>query len=363
MEKKINVLHITTNARIGGGPEHIYLLVNYMKKDTNICNYICSPDKEIYSNKFKNVSEKFLEITSNKLSLINFIKVCFYVYKYNINILHTHGKSAGIYRVIRLLKRNLISIHTIHGFHYKKNKNIFQKMSFYFEKYLNTLSEKIICVSKGEKKDVINQNFSNKNKIAVVSNGIEIGSDELSIDLGLKKYFVIGTIARLSPEKGIIRLVKAFKNIKKIKNKKLLIIGDGIEKPKIEKYIKENYLENDVIMLGEKLNAKSYINNFNLYVNSSEKEGLPITILEVMARYKLVVATNVVGNNEVVKNNITGKLCTIDIENIALKIEEAYLLDNNLKENILNNAYNLVKEKYNINKMVDDVSKIYKEVF
>ena len=362
MKKKIKVLHITTNAKIGGGPEHIYLLVNYMKKNENILNYICSPSKETYSNKFKNVSEKFLKISSSKLSLINFIKIFFYVYKYNIDILHTHGKSAGIYRVVRLLKRNLISIHTIHEFHYKKNKNIFQKMSFYFEKYLNTLSKKIICVSNGEEKDVIKQRFSNKNKIVVIPNGIEIGSDEFSIDLGLKKYFVIGTIARLSPEKGIIRLVKAFKNIKKIKNKKLLIIGDGIEKSKIEKYIKENDLENDVIMLGEKLNAKSYINNFDLYVNSSEKEGLPITILEVMARYKLVVATNVVGNNEVIKNNITGKLCSVDVENIALKIEEAYSLEDSLKERILNSAYNLIKEKYNIRKMVDDISKIYREI-
>ncbi len=104
-----------------------------------------------------------------------------------------------------------------------------------------------------------------------------------------KNDFVIGMISRISPDKNILDSLKI---VKMIENSKLLIVGDesnnneSIEyKKEVSRTIKELELENRVIVTGRVENDEiyKYISCFNISINTSPSEGLPISLLETMA--------------------------------------------------------------------------------
>ncbi len=94
------------------------------------------------------------------------------------------------------------------------------------------------------------------------------------------------SVGRLSPEKGYLDLLKIYLDLKKKKCKwHLDIVGDGSERSRLEKFIKENNLENDVTLHGfknskeiEKLMQKS-----SIYVMTSYTESFGIVLLEAMS--------------------------------------------------------------------------------
>ncbi|KZX15586.1 glycosyltransferase [Methanobrevibacter filiformis] len=137
-----------------------------------------------------------------------------------------------------------------------------------------------------------------------------------------KENFNFLNIGRLSPEKGQIKLIKAFYNLKLKTNKpvKLFILGEGALKEKLEKLIKKLSLETDVFLLGQIDNPYLYMKNSDLYISSSNHEGQPIVLLEVLTIGLPILATNIPGNLSVLKESES----TI-VENTQNSLTEAML--------------------------------------
>ena len=184
-------------------------------------------------------------------------------------------------------------------------------------------SNQIISVSKAMKTKLKLAPFSKK-KVTVVYNGVspnyftdtENHPQSMKKDFGIKEnQLTIGTLARISPEKGIEYLIDAFNQIKKqFPNTKLVIVGDiysrsdKIYKQKILKLIKAYHLQNDVIMPGYRSDVINLIQGFDISASSSLMESFGLFILESMAMGKAVVATEVGGVPEVVENGRTAIL-------------------------------------------------------
>ena len=122
-------------------------------------------------------------------------------------------------------------------------------------------------------------------------------------------------IARLSIEKDQEKLIRAFKEIhSKYPNTKLLILGDGPLKEHLQELIIGLRLKKSVFLLGRISNPFPYLKKSNCFIMSSNHEGQPMTLLEALVLDKQIIATNIVGNESVlkgkggllVKNNIEG---------------------------------------------------------
>jgi N-acetyl-alpha-D-glucosaminyl L-malate synthase BshA len=119
-------------------------------------------------------------------------------------------------------------------------------------------------------------------------------------------------VGRLHQIKGVEYLIKSMAEIKeKFFNCELIIVGDGPEKKKLEKLTNIHNLNNHVRFVGRKSNmdAIKLISDSDIFVLPSLSEGFPLAILESMICGVPIIASNVTGINEIIKDGINGLLC------------------------------------------------------
>ena len=178
-----------------------------------------------------------------------------------------------------------------------------------------------------------------------------------------KKYDLVFS-GRLVKNKGIVLLLEAVKKLKlKIKNLKLIIIGDGPLKPGIEKYIRRNDLQENVVFSGWLSTvadvAKIY-NQSKVLVMPSFNEGGPRVTLEAMACKVPVITSRVGVMLDIIKHGENGLFIDWDAKDITEKIL-ASLNDANLYKKIAENGHNTA-QRFERKKAIKNYADIYKKL-
>ena len=177
--------------------------------------------------------------------------------------------------------------------------------------------------------------------------------------------FVIGNVGRLESVKGHRYLIDAFKKIEVERQSvsfKLLIIGDGNEKADLKNYVKELNLENRIIFTGFREDIEELMAIMDIFVLSSLREGLPRVLVQAAAVGIPLVAFNVDGVPEIVKDNYNGFLVRPkDVDQLANSIIR--YVDNKEIINLYGKrGREFVKGKWSIKDMVDKIDKIYQNL-
>lgn len=139
--------------------------------------------------------------------------------------------------------------------------------------------------------------------------------ERLRHELNLDGSTVIGTVSRLSQEKGIDTLLTAFAEVHaRLSSAVLLVVGDGVERPALEALAERLGVRDAVLWTGRQPweEAMRYLSVMDVVVVPSRFEGFGLTAAEAMACGKPVVASNVDGLREVVVDAVTGTLVNCD---------------------------------------------------
>lgn len=146
-----------------------------------------------------------------------------------------------------------------------------------------------------------------------------------------KSFPIILGAGRLKPQKDFTTLIKAFARVKRnFKDAKLVILGEGKQRPELERLIAQLGLEEDVDLAGFKDNPYAFISKADVFVLSSIYEGLPNILIEALALKKKIVATNCYsGPAEILKFGKYGSLLPVGSPvlleaAIAKALEEQY---------------------------------------
>ncbi|WP_096021307.1 CDP-glycerol glycerophosphotransferase family protein [Campylobacter lanienae] len=116
------------------------------------------------------------------------------------------------------------------------------------------------------------------------------------------KFKIFINVARLSIEKDQEKLIYAFKEVnKQYPNTKLIILGDGPLREKLENLIKRLKLKKSIFLLGRISNPYPYLKKADCFVMSSNHEGQPMTLLESLILDKYIIATDIAGNRSVLE--------------------------------------------------------------
>jgi glycosyltransferase involved in cell wall biosynthesis len=188
----------------------------------------------------------------------------------------------------------------------------------------------------------------------VVRNGISIGkvrsqlsSAEAKSRLGLHpNSLVVGTAARLTSVKRLDLFLGVAERLSRtLPEVRFVIAGKGSEENRLRNLIKQHHLENRVSLLGHRDDIHEILGAMDLMLITSDREGIPMVVLEAMALGVPIVARDVGGIREVLDHGATGILVpSADIE----KLTEPCLMllrDRPMRHRIAQNARTAVVEK------------------
>lgn len=340
---------------------------------------VCTHSDGSYWDKFVALGITPYDLALRRLSLSTFFKLLKILQKEKPDLIHTHGKGPGLYG--RLIGRMLgiPVIHTFHGFQYKFLP-IFNSLFYLIvENFLTLLTQHHIFVGNGEKGKAKILKFLNDSNSSVINNGIDLDSiknlkpaDEAFTSLGLRdseKIKVFATLSRVSPEKGLTILLEGFAEAKKIvPHIRLIIIGDCPDEhekyiKKIKQYIYENGLVESVKILGSREDALEILKCVDFYIAPSLSEGLPYSLLEALAAEIPVIATDIPGNNDIIRKSVEGILIPANSAGpLAHGILNMLDLGSEERQAMEQNGIVRIRDQFSLNLMVEKTFSLYKKV-
>lgn len=241
---------------------------------------------------------------------------------------------------------------------------------YYSNQYIKEIYEKmdeIVCVSYGVRDVLFNimnsnhiyekikviYNLINTEKILALAN-MPIEEEELEND-----KFVIA-IGRLSVEKGFDKLIKVWKRLKEDGlDYKLIILGEGEEKRNLEFLIRSLNLQEECILKGYVLNPYNWIRKSELIISVSKTEGLPLNIMEAMSLCKPIIATRVMGNEELLESEL-GMLVE-DIEEEIYQGIKKILSNVDIKQKYIENLERKQAFKFEAKYILPKIQELLKE--
>jgi glycosyltransferase involved in cell wall biosynthesis len=203
--------------------------------------------------------------------------------------------------------------------------------------------------------------IANSSKVSVIYNGIDTSKfspvsieDKILLrrELGFKEDDkILIMVGALTENKGQL---DALKIIEKLGDDyKLIIVGDGPDRGRIQDYIEQHRLQNKVILTGKITDVERYYWISDALLFLSKNEGLPLTILEAMATGLPVFTTEVGGIPEVINNYENGIFIERNnVEQTALIIEHT-LQDQSLLEKFKENNIEKINNNFTLDKNVE----------
>lgn len=194
-------------------------------------------------------------------------------------------------------EKKLIWVHTDVEYnynHFEKYKKKFDRTKYKYERF-----DTIVGVSEGVKKSFDKILPEYKDKTTFLWNIIDFKNQDETTDIKLEGKFKIVSIGRLCTQKRFDKIIDAAKQLPE--DIKIYIIGNGELYSALDLLIKTNQLNEKVILLGEQLNIRSILKQADLFLSTSDFEGLPTVLLESLLCGIPIVATDVCGNSDIFK--------------------------------------------------------------
>jgi len=292
------------------------------------------------------------------------------VINHDIQILHVHyaiPHAAAAYMAKQILAKKGISlpvITTLHGTDITligKDKTYRPVVTFSMEE-----SDALTAVSENLKEETY-KNFDISKPIEVIYNFVDIANFNKKPVDAFKKMVapngekIIMHASNFRKLKRVRDVVDVFIRIANHMPAKLLLIGDGPERPELESYTRSLSLCNDIKFLGKQEQIEDILPIADLFLLPSEYESFGLSALEAMAAEVPVISTNAGGLPEININGFSGFMSNVgDIEDMS-KNAIAILSDPLIHQQFKTNAFTQAK-RFGINTIVPQYEALYERV-
>jgi glycosyltransferase involved in cell wall biosynthesis len=365
----MNILHLSSNIKFGGSEQQLIYLVEATRKK-GITNFIFCFDTSILLDYIDDIQAQIITVPKQKAYAFPLLKALREtIITQKVDVIHIHnGKFVLTYMLADLLY-NLPCKCVFSKKDMSTSSSIFSKVKYNY-KGIN----KVTCVT-----DAIEQRFKdllyakNHHKLMVLRDGLNPQTLQANKDIDIyapfditKDYTIIGNVANHVSAKDLTTFVNTIDylvNTLKIKNIHALQIGRFTNfTPTLQQQVKDSNLEKFITFTGFIKDGYKYTSSFDVFLMSSQSEGLPLSILESFYYKVPVVSTNVGGIPEAITHNETGLLSNAkDYKNLALNVKK--LIENDeLSDKITQNANALLLEKFTSEVMADKTVTLYKSL-
>ena len=340
-EGKPRLLIILNRLVIGGQSADTISLAWHLQKDFEILVLYGEKEKDEIEPQFllqkysgiRIKKNKYLKRTLNPfIDLPAFFYILTAIIRYKPHIVHTHGAKPGFAgRLAAWIAGVPVIIHTFHGhiFHSYFSKHVSGIIAL-VEKALGKITSCVIALSDSQKTELADRyKILPASKIAVIPLGFAFDENEdhsLLRQRFRKKYnlqqndVAIGIVGRIVPVKNHSFFVEVLLRLlmSHVANPPaFFIIGDGNMRTNVEKQLNQNNIpfsaleisqETRVVFTSWLTDISQVMNGLDIVVLTSLNEGTPLSIIEAQFFEKPVVAVNVGGVKDSMKDGITGFL-------------------------------------------------------
>lgn len=366
---RVRILHISSAKTFGGGERHLIDLTRELKKRGHEIFVALRPTNE-WQNRFVFLpDENFLHVSiRNSFGIFSAERIAKFVRENDVEIIHAHAARDYLPASLacRMAKRSSFVL----------TRHVLFPMKPFHRFALQNVS-KAIAVSPAVVSNL--QKIFPHEKIACIPNGIdaETGAKTNRKELGNEFRFehnipfdapLIGTVGELKVLKGQRDFVLAAHTLaQKFPEARFVVVGkdNSIKKDfrrELKKLVKVFDLEDRFFWLNWVEDTEPLLAALDVFVSASHTESFGLAVLEAMASGAAIVATETAGARELIENEKTGKLVAIKE---PLQLAEAiggFLNDEELRQTLGKNARMSAKEKFSLEKMVDETEKLYREL-
>ena len=320
-----------------------------IKKGKTIKGYAISLYREL--NPLKDIKALF--------QIINIIR------KEKPDIIHCHSAKGGFIGRVAGFLTHTRTYYTPHAFSFLSTSSWMKKKLFLILERMARLDSNLLACSDSEKELGIKTVHYNPAKAFVWNNSVPDAQEVTSLNKNISSTYIC-YIGRPSYQKNPFFLVNVIKEVHKAHPEVLFyIFGVGYyskKKKKMKCLISEYGLE-DVIKLFPWLNhdeTMRYVKGALFYLTTSRYEGLPLAVIEAMSLQKCIVASDVLGNKDCVKDGYNGYLIPLQEKLFVERITE--LLENPKQIEIFGqNSRSLFEKEFLIQNRIQYLESIYNQ--
>lgn len=371
--KKLRIMEMIDRPSLGGGQTALLLLAENLDR-SRFEVVISSGGNGPLAEEAGQKGIPYIPVSMGKrLRLQPVAEIAAALKENKIDILHTHGGIAGIYgRSAARRARTPAVVHTLHGIHYLHYRNPFLRwMYVLLERKYSRSTDRLILVCQSDFRQARKHRLAPDKKMTVILNGTDARMDvaaeaivRLRNELGWPPVRpVVGTVARLHRQKGVVDLLRASpKILSACPEARIAVLGDGPEGRRLRREAQRLNLEGRFIFLGERKDAAPIMSLFDVFVLPSLWEGLPFVLVEAAALGKPIVATAVDGVPEMLEDGKTGFLVPPN-DPPALAGAVIKLLQNKDEAGLIGEtARRLVPPRFPLRRMIDQTQNLYLDV-
>ncbi len=363
------ILYLNHVSKMGGAEENLFSLIKSLDRKKYTPILICQEDGELPQRLKKiSVEARYLKMRGWRkgkyflLNLVTIIKLLIFIKRNNIRLVYINPYRLSPYGTLAARLAGIPAILAIHEF-------IDQSK---VKRFLLNKADKIIVVSDNLKEPL----GDCKDRITRIYNGVDFSIFDRSIkgDDIRKEFnivngtYLVGMIGHLTPWKGHQDfLAAAAKVLKDGPPVKFLIVGDAVFNQQLSieelKEISRQYaIDKQVLFAGARRDVPQIIASLDILVLPSWQESFSRVILEAMAMGKPVIATDCGGPDEIITNCRTGVLIPIKSPGLLAEAIIKLLSDSVERERLAQAGYELVKNRFDLQKQVNKVTDLYEQV-
>jgi len=357
LRRLIGVLHIDSAETWRGGQQQVLYLAERLTDYDNIV--VCPPQSPL-AEKARAAGLKVLPVRMRGEWDIQAVhKLRNIIKKNSIKIVHLHSPHAHALGLLAAKSAGNCKVVLSRRVDFPIRKNILSRLKYF-------KVDRIIAISGGVKRALIADGLSEE-KIDVVYSGADIvrfqnvKGDYLISEFGLtKNSWRVGNVAALAWHKDHKTLIEAARIvINEFPKATFLIAGEGPLRREIEILIEKLNLDENVKLLGFRQDIPEILSLLDLFVLSSSWEGLGTSLLDALASRLPVVASNVGGIPEIIRDGLNGILVAPEDPGALAQAIIHLLKNRDLARKMGEEGFRIVKEKFSVDRMVEQTRRVY----
>lgn len=356
------MLMISARADVGGGPAHIYGLIAGLR-DFEV--FVACPRDEPYWARYKDTvgGERMFELPHRSLGILALLRCASWSRRQHIDVVHSHGKGAGVYSRPVGSILGIPVVHTFHGVHVGAYGRWRTRMYRWLERLLSGRTSAVVAVSQGEAARIRDMGMAPRDKVVVIPNGVDV--PQFASSNPDEDPFRVIVVSRFNIQKNadaLLDIAELLLASASSINFEIVVLGDGDGRESFERVVAARGLKHHIRCLGPVEDVRRHLRQSHVFLSTSRWEGLPLAVLEAMSEALPVVLSDVVGHRGTVVDGQTGMLFPLSCPEDAVHHLEFLATHPEARRRYGEAARSAVISQYSEARMVAAVSNLYESL-